>query len=180
MSLIGGKPIIIPKDVTVTLDRNTAQVKGPKGTLTQVLPLRHLEVIIAEGLATIKRTSQSLQTKANHGLVRSLLQNMVTGVTAGFTKRLELIGTGYRVQKQGSGLELSLGFSHPIVVVPKPGIVLEVEGNNFIIVSGMDKQAVGQQAAEIRSHRPPEPYKGKGIKYEDEVIRRKAGKTTAV
>jgi large subunit ribosomal protein L6 len=179
MSLIGAKPVTIKDGVTVSVNGNMVTVKGPKGELTQALPLEHINVVIADNTVTISRKSESKETKAYHGLVRSIIQNMVTGVSEGFQKKLELIGTGYRVAKQGSKIVLSLGYSHPIDYVAPAGITLDVEGNNIIIVKGSDKQVVGQVSAEIRSKRPPEPYKGKGVKYENEVIRRKAGKTAA-
>lgn len=179
MSLIGKQPITIKDQVTVTLDRNSITVKGSKGELTQALPLQDIKVEVADNQVIVTRKSDSKSARAYHGLVRSLIQNMVTGVTDGFQKRLELVGTGYRVVKQGTKLVLSLGYSHPVEVEAPHGISLEVEGNNVIIIKGFDKQAVGQIAAEIRAKRPPEPYKGKGIKYEGEQVRRKAGKTTS-
>lgn len=179
MSLIGAKPVSIKDGVTVAVNGNMVSVKGPKGELSQALPLENINVVVADQLVTVSRKSESKDTKAYHGLVRSIIQNMVTGVSEGFQKKLELIGTGYRVAKQGNKIVLSLGYSHPIDYVAPTGITLDVEGNNIIIVKGSDKQVVGQVAAEIRSKRPPEPYKGKGVKYENEVIRRKAGKTAA-
>lgn len=179
MSLIGAKPVSIKEGVSVVIDRNKVTVKGPKGELFKELPLTQIQVAVADQQVVITRKSETKQSRAFHGLVRSIIQNMVTGVTEGFEKKLELIGTGYRVVKQGSKIVLSLGFSHPVEYTAPTGITLDVEGNNIILVKGTDKQVVGQVAAEIRAKRPPEPYKGKGVKYENEVIRRKAGKTAA-
>ena len=179
MSLIGAKPVIIKEGITVAVDRNKVTVKGPKGELFEVLPLEHIKIEVADQKVVISRKSETKQTRAYHGLVRSIIQNMVTGVAEGFEKKLELIGTGYRVVKQGAKIVFSLGLSHTVEYQAPAGITLEVEGNNIIIVKGANKQVVGQVSAEIRRNRPPEPYKGKGIKYENEVVRRKAGKTTA-
>lgn len=180
MSLIGSKPVALTSDTTVSIERNTITVKGPKGELSQSLPLDTLKIQVSEDKVEVTRKNEEKQTKAYHGLVRSIINNMVEGVTKGFSKKLELVGTGYRVKKQGNSLSFSLGFSHPIEFPIPEGINLDLEGNNVVIVSGIDKQQVGQIAAEIRSLRKPEPYKGKGIRYEGEVVRRKAGKTATV
>jgi len=175
MSRIGRKPINIPAGVDVKFESGVVTVKGPKGTLTQkVHP--HMGVEIKDGVITVTRPNDLKQNRALHGLTRSLINNMVEGVVNGFTKELEVNGVGYRVQKQGSNLVMNLGYSHQVIVPEVEGIKLDAQGNK-IIVSGADKQQVGQVAAEIREKRPPEPYKGKGIKYAYEVIRRKEGKT---
>lgn len=179
MSRIGKMPIEIPKGVEVKIDNNNlAVVKGPKGTLTKQL---HKDMIInvESGVITVKRPSESKNHKALHGLTRSLLNNMIEGVTKGFEKALEVNGVGYRAQKQGKKLVLTLGYSHPVEMEEPEGITVEVPAPNKIVVKGADKQAVGEFAANIRSKREPEVYKGKGIKYENEIIRRKEGKTGA-
>ena len=176
MSRIGRSPIAIPAGVTVTLGSdNEITVKGPKGELTSKM---HPDMIIkVEGAEiTVARPSEAKEHKSLHGLTRSLINNMVIGVTEGYTKELEVNGVGYRVAKQGTQLVMNLGYSHHVFVDEIPGITLDAPAPNKIIVSGADKQVVGQIAAEIREKRPPEPYKGKGIKYVDEVIRRKEGK----
>jgi large subunit ribosomal protein L6 len=176
MSRIGRKPIPVPKSVTVTVaDGNHVTVKGPKATLTQSLPAA-MRIVQQDGTLLVERPSEAKEHKSLHGLTRSLLANMVTGVSDGFTKVLEINGVGYRAQKTGRDLTLSLGFSHPVVVTPPEGIELATGERNTIIISGADKQLVGEVAANIRGLRPPEPYKGKGVKYSDERIRRKAGK----
>ena len=176
MSRIGRKPIVIPAGVTVTMEDNIVTVKGPKGTLTQAVnPDITVEIAGAEIL--VKRPSDNKEHRSLHGLYRSLIANMVTGVTAGFKKELEVNGVGYRVAKQGKDLVMNLGYSHQVIMPEIDGITIEVPGPNKIIINGPDKQKVGQFAAEVREKRPPEPYKGKGIKYVDEVIRRKEGKT---
>lgn len=176
MSRIGNKPITVPQGVTVTVgNNNVVTVKGTKGTLTQQLP-PEMEISQEDGTLTVKRPSDSKEHRARHGLTRALLNNMVLGVSAGFQKVLEINGVGYRAQKTGKNLTLSLGFSHPVVVEAPDGIDLNTGERNTVVISGTDKQMVGEVAANIRSLRPPEPYKGKGIKYQDEVIRRKAGK----
>ncbi|MFC1653574.1 50S ribosomal protein L6 [Patescibacteria group bacterium] len=180
MSLIGLKPITIKEQVEISIEGDTVSAKGPKGELKSTLPLKNIKVEIKDKEIFVTRKSETRQIRANHGLVRSLIQNIVIGVSEGFEKKLELVGTGYRVAKQGDKLTLSLGYSHPIEYLAPEGIKLDIEGNNVIFIRGIDKQKVGQVAAEIRAKRPPEPYKGKGIKYSDEVIRRKAGKTTTV
>ncbi|TCL39549.1 large subunit ribosomal protein L6 [Anaerospora hongkongensis] len=177
MSRIGRMPIAVPQGVTVTIEANNAvTVKGPKGELTRVL---HKDMIIEKENDTlnVKRPSEEKQHKALHGLTRTLLANMVTGVTQGFSKTLEIAGVGYRASKSGTKLNLTLGFSHPVEVQPPQGINIDVPAPNKIIVSGIDKEAVGALAANIRSYREPEPYKGKGIKYEGEIVRRKVGKS---
>ncbi len=175
MSRIGRLPVEIPAGVDVKLDGNTLTVKGPKGTLTQEF---HKDMIIEvkDGAIIVTRPSENKEHKSLHGLTRSLVANMVTGVTTGFSKTLEVNGVGYRVAKQGKDLVMNLGFSHQVIMSEFDGISIEVPNPNQIIISGPDKQVVGQFAAEVREKRPPEPYKGKGIKYADEVIRRKEGK----
>ncbi len=175
MSRIGRKPVVIPEGVDVKIDGSTVTVKGPKGTLTQTF---NSEISIAkEGNEVIvTRPSDDKEHRSLHGLIRTLIANMVEGVTNGFSKELEVNGVGYRAQKQGNNLVMNLGFSHQVIVSEIPGISIEVPAPNKIIISGADKQAVGQFAAEVREKRPPEPYKGKGIKYVDEHIRRKEGK----
>jgi large subunit ribosomal protein L6 len=176
MSRIGRKPIPVPRAVTVTIaDGNVVTVKGPKATLSQSLPAA-MRIVQQDGTLVVERPSETKEHKSLHGLTRSLLANMVTGVSDGFTKVLEINGVGYRAQKTGRDLTLSLGFSHPVVVTPPEGIELATGERNTVIVSGADKQLVGEVAANIRGLRPPEPYKGKGVKYSDERIRRKAGK----
>lgn len=175
MSRIGKLPVAVPAGVTITVDSGNVTVSGPKGALTQfVLPEVNLDV--ADGNATVTRKSDQKVAKSQHGLMRALLNNMVQGVTKGFEKKLELNGVGFRVSGGGNQIELGLGFSHPVTYKAPEGITLTVE-KNIITVSGIDKQKVGQVAAEIRSLKKPEPYKGKGIKYVDETIIRKAGKT---
>ena len=175
MSRIGKKPIEIPAGVEVKLDGNSVTVTGPKGTLTQEFN-PNMEIKVESNEITVARPNDNKENRALHGLTRSLLANMVEGVTNGFSKKLEVNGVGYRVQKQGKTLNMNLGFSHPVTMDEIEGITIECPGPNEIIISGADKQKVGQFAAEIREKRPPEPYKGKGIKYADEVIRRKEGK----
>ena len=179
MSRIGRMPITVPAGVTVNVaDGNVVTVKGPKGELTRAL--RAEMIIKQEGnTITVERPSDDKLHRSLHGLTRTLLHNMVTGVTEGFKKELEVNGVGYRVAKEGKNLVMNLGFSHQVIVPEIEGITIDVPGPNKIVVSGCDKQTVGQFAAEIREKRPPEPYKGKGIKYTDEVIRRKVGKTGA-
>lgn len=177
MSRIGRTPIAVPAGVTVTIaDGNVVTVKGPLGQLTQTF---HTELSIRQEGAEllVTRPNDEKENRALHGLTRTLLNNMVVGVTKGFEKKLEIVGVGYRVEKQGTKLNLGLGFSHPVVFEEKDGIKFDVPDNTTIIVKGIDKQAVGQMAAVIRAKRPPEPYLGKGVKYSGEKIRRKAGKT---
>lgn len=177
MSRIGKMPIAIPTGVTVDIaENNKVTVKGPKGTLERVLPSEM--VIEIEGAEiTVSRPSELKKMKALHGLTRTLLANMVIGVTAGYEKHLEINGVGYRAAKSGKELNLTLGYSHPVIMTDPEGIESILDGQNKITIKGIDKEKVGQYAAEIRAKRPPEPYKGKGIKYADEVIRRKVGKT---
>ena len=176
MSRIGRMPIAIPSGVTVNVaENNNVTVKGPKGELTRALPAV-LTIKQEDGELKVERPNDEKETRALHGLTRSLLNNMVVGVTDGFQKTLEINGVGYSAAKQGKTLTLSLGYSHPVVMEDPEGITTEVKDNQ-IIVSGTSKEAVGQYAAVIREKRSPEPYKGKGIKYSDEVIRRKVGKT---
>ena len=176
MSRIGKMPIAIPAGVTVSVaENNTVTVKGPKGELTRTLPAQ-LTIKQEDGQVTVERPNDEKETKSLHGLTRALLNNMVIGVTDGYSKTREINGVGYRANKQGKTLTLSLGFSHPVVMEDPEGITTEVKDNQ-IIVSGISKEAVGQYAAVIRDKKRPEPYKGKGIKYIDEVIRRKVGKT---
>lgn len=179
MSRIGKMPVAIPAGVEVTLGKdNLVTVKGPKGTLTQQMhPAMTLKQEGAEILVT--RPNDEKENRALHGLTRALLHNMVVGVTEGYKKNLEINGVGYRAAKEGNKLVLTIGYSHPVEVAEIPGITIEVPQPNQIVISGCDKQMVGQFAAEVREKRPPEPYKGKGIKYVDEVIRRKVGKTGA-
>ena len=179
MSRIGRMPITVPAGVTVTIaDGNVVTVKGPKGELTRAL--RTEMIIKQEGdTITVTRPSDDKLHRSLHGLTRTLLNNMVIGVTDGFKKELEVNGVGYRVAKEGSNLVMNLGYSHQVIVPEIDGITIDVPSPNKIIISGCDKQMVGQFAAEVREKRPPEPYKGKGIKYSDEVIRRKVGKTGA-
>ena len=179
MSRIGRKPVIIPANVTVDIAKgNNVTVKGPKGELTRAL--RPEMIIKQEGnTITVDRPNDDKLHRSLHGLTRTLLHNMVEGVEKGFSKELDVNGVGYRCEKKGNQLVMRLGFSHEVFVDEIPGITIEVPAPNKIIIKGADKQAVGQFAAEIREKRPPEPYKGKGIKYVDEVIRRKVGKTGA-
>ena len=177
MSRIGRAPIAIPAGVTVTIaDGNVVTVKGPLGELKQTFSA-NLTIAQEENNLVVTRPNDEKENRALHGLTRTLLNNMVVGVTAGFQKKLEIVGVGYRVEKQGTKLNLGLGYSHPVVFEEQNGVKFEVPDNTTLIVEGIDKQAVGQMAAVIRSKRPPEPYLGKGIKYTGERIRRKAGKT---
>ena len=177
MSRIGKMPITVPAGVEVTIaDGNLVTVKGPKGTLTS--KFHHDMIIKQEGaVLTVSRPDEEHEHKSLHGLTRTLLHNMIVGVTEGFKKELDVNGVGYRVAKEGNKLVMNLGFSHQVIMEEIEGITIEVPGPNKIIIHGCDKQKVGQFAAEVREKRPPEPYKGKGIKYTDEVIRRKVGKT---
>ena len=177
MSRIGRAPITVPANVTVTLgEGNVVTVKGPLGTLTSTfLPVVTIDEVNGEIVVT--RANDDKEVRAVHGLTRALIANMVEGVANGYSKRLEIVGVGYRVEKQGKKLVLNLGYSHPVTFEESDGITFEVPDSNTIVVKGIDKQAVGQVAAQIREKRPPEPYLGKGIKYAGEQIRRKAGKT---
>ena len=178
MSRIGRKPIEIPKGVTVTVKEKTVTVKGPKGELIETIhPDISVEVTNQQVLVT--RKSDDSKYRALHGLWRALIQNMMTGVTAGYSKKLEIVGVGYRAEMKGTRLNLLLGFSHPILFAAPEGIKIEAPTQTSIVISGTHKQLVGLVAAKIRSFRPPEPYKGKGVKYEGEYIRRKAGKAAA-
>ena len=175
MSRIGRKPITVPAGVEVKIDGNVVTVKGPKGTLTQTFhPNMAIELNGTE--VTVTRPNDDKENRSLHGLTRTLINNMVEGVTNGFKKELEINGVGYRVQKQGTQVVMNLGYSHQVIMPEIPGITLDVPDPNHIVVVGIDKQLVGQYAAEIREKRPPEPYKGKGIKYATETIRRKEGK----
>jgi large subunit ribosomal protein L6 len=175
MSRIGRKPIPVPEAVTVELGAGSVAVKGPKGELTQSLST-DMKVEQGDGVLTVERPTDRGEHRALHGLTRSLIANMVEGVTDGFEKRLEIQGVGYRAQLKGKGLELALGYSHPVSVEPPEGIEFEVPQPTEIVVRGIDKQLVGQVAADIRKRRPPEPYKGKGIRYRGEQVARKVGK----
>ena len=177
MSRIGRMPIAIPAGVTVEVaENNKVTVKGPKGTLERVM-VPEMEIKVEDGVITVNRPNDLKRMKSFHGLTRTLLNNMITGVTSGYEKVLEINGVGYRAQKQGKKLTLSLGYSHPVEMEDPEGIETVLDGQNKITVKGIDKEKVGQYAAEIRDKRRPEPYKGKGIKYADETIRRKVGKT---
>ena len=177
MSRIGRMPIAIPAGVTVEVaENNKVTVKGPKGTLERVLPAE-MEIKVEDGSVVVTRPNDLKKMKSLHGLTRTLINNMVIGVSEGYEKKLEINGVGYRAQKQGKKLVLSLGYSHPVEMEDPEGLETVVDGTNIIVVKGIDKEKVGQYAAEIRAKRSPEPYKGKGIKYADEVIRRKVGKT---
>ncbi len=175
MSRIGRMPIAVPAGVDVKIDGSTVTVKGPKGTLTRTVS-SNITVTLDNGVITVTRPNDLKENRALHGLTRTLIANMVVGVNEGFKKELEINGIGYRAAKQGKDLVLNIGYSHDVIMPEKDGITVEVPAPNKIIISGPDKQKVGQFAAEVRGKRPPEPYKGKGIKYVDEVIRRKEGK----
>ena len=175
MSRIGKKPIPVPAGVDVTIDGTNVTVKGPKGELSKSF-YEYLTISREGDEIVVTRPDDSRTSRAMHGLTRTLINNMVVGVSTGFSKRLELQGVGYRVALKGKNLELSLGFSHPVIVEPEEGISFEVPDNTHIVVNGIDNQRVGQVAADIRAHRPPEPYKGKGIRYEGEVVKHKEGK----
>ncbi|MBU0576540.1 50S ribosomal protein L6 [Patescibacteria group bacterium] len=176
MSKIGRTPITVPQGVTVLINNQEVVVKGPRGELSvNILP--GIKVTLENDQIIVTRNNHEKQSKANHGLIRSLINNCVIGVTEGYKKTLKMIGTGYRVQQKGTGLNLQVGFSHDVEYQAPEGISFSVEGNDTINVSGISKQQVGQVAAEIRQIKKPEPYKGKGIRYEDEVVKRKQGKT---
>jgi large subunit ribosomal protein L6 len=176
MSRIGKSPITVPSGVDVTVSAGTITVKGPKGTLTRTLPTA-ITIDQNEGELTFRRPDDERENRALHGLVRSLVNNMVIGVTDGFRKELEIVGVGYRAEAQGPGaIRLALGFSHPVNVTAPDGITFEVPAPTQVVVSGIDKEVVGQVAADIRSIRKPEPYKGKGVRYQGERVLRKAGK----
>ena len=178
MSRIGKQPVPVPSDVDVTVDGLAVTVKGPKGELTREMP-EGVAITVDGDEVVVTRDSDIQDHRARHGLVRSLIANMVEGVTKGYEKKLEMVGVGYRAAKKGSDLELQVGFSHPVTVEAPEGIDFDVQDQTSITVTGIDKVVVGQVAANIRKIRPPEPYKGKGIKYVDERIRRKAGKAAA-
>jgi large subunit ribosomal protein L6 len=176
MSRVGKKPIEIPAGVTVTVNNNTVIVRGPKGELSRAFN-PDIEIKVEENVVTITRPSDAKEHRALHGTTRAVIANMVEGVSNGFSRGLELIGVGYRASKQGNKLVLNVGYSHPVEIEPETGIEIEVPANTRIIVKGIDKERVGALAANIRGVRPPEPYKGKGIRYEGEFVRRKEGKT---
>ncbi|MBI3953285.1 MAG: 50S ribosomal protein L6 [Chloroflexi bacterium] len=175
MSRIGRQPVIIPKGVEVQIQGQTVTVKGPKGTLVQTF---RPEVTLKreDGVLRVERQGDDRLSRALHGLTRSLLNNMVIGVTQAFRKELDITGVGFRAQKAGDKVSIAVGFTHPVVLAPLPGVQVDVEGGTHLVVTGADKQAVGQTAARIRAVRPPDPYKGKGIAYAGERVRRKAGK----
>ena len=175
MSRIGKMPIAIPGGVEVKVDGDVVTVKGPKGELTHTIAAP-ITVAIEDGQVLVTRPDDERDSRSLHGLTRTLIANQIIGVTEGYSKDLEVVGTGYRVAAKGQGLEFALGFSHPVFVEPPAGITFEVEGNTKLTVRGIDKQAVGEAAANIRKLKKPEPYKGKGIRYAGEVVRRKAGK----
>ena len=175
MSRIGRLPIDIPAGVTVEVSGANVAVKGPKGEL-KLTVASPIQVAIEDGQVLVTRPDDERESRSLHGLTRSLINNNIVGVTQGYTKGLEVVGTGYRVAQKGSSIEFALGFSHPVLVAPPEGITFTVEGNNKVTVAGIDKQAVGEAAANIRKIRKPEPYKGKGVRYAGEIVRRKAGK----
>lgn len=178
MSRIGKKAIVIPQGVTVSVENDKAVVKGPKGTLSvSVMP--GIIVSQKENEVLVTRSNEERETRAFHGLVRSLISGAIEGVSTGYKKTLKLIGTGYRVSAKGTGLQVTVGYSHPVDIVAVAGIKLSAEGNDTMHVEGIDKNLVGQVSANIRAIRPPEPYKGKGIRYENEVVRTKPGKTAS-
>jgi large subunit ribosomal protein L6 len=176
MSRIGRLPIEIPAGVDVTIDGPTVSVKGPRGSMSHTIPAP-LTAQVEDGNVIVSRPDDERRSKSLHGLTRTLIANQIIGVTQGYTKGLEVVGTGYRVQARGANIEFALGFSHPVLVEPPVGITFTVEGNNRLTVSGNDKQAVGEVAANIRKIRKPEPYKGKGVRYAGENVRRKPGKS---
>jgi large subunit ribosomal protein L6 len=175
MSRIGRTPVVIPSGVDVTISGREVTVRGPRGVLSMEVAVP-IEVSQADGAVTVTRPNDEGEIRALHGLSRSLIANMVTGVTEGYRKTLEIVGVGYRVQAKGEGLEFSLGFSHPVPVTPPKGITLRVESPTRFVVEGIDKQQVGEVAANIRKLRKPDPYKGKGVRYQGEQVRRKVGK----
>lgn len=178
MSRIGRKPIVIPAGVTVDIDDNFVKVKGPKGELSRQIS-KELQIERAGEELTVTRPTDGKMHRSLHGLSRTLIANMVDGVTKGFTKTLLIEGTGYRAAKAGNNLNLTLGFSHPLIVEPPKGITIEVPEQRKIVISGINKEMVGAFAAQVRGYREPEPYKGKGVRYEGEIVRRKAGKAGA-
>ena len=175
MSRIGKMPIAIPSGVEVKIEGQLVSVKGPKGSLTHNVPAP-ITVVVEDNSILVTRPDDERNSRSLHGLTRTLIANTIEGVTKGFSKALEIVGTGYRVTAKGSSIEFALGYSHPILVEPPSGISFQVEGNNKVTVVGIDKQAVGEVAANLRKLRKPEPYKGKGVRYAGEVVRRKAGK----
>ncbi|HON56047.1 MAG TPA: 50S ribosomal protein L6 [bacterium] len=177
MSRIGKKPIEIPKNVKVNIDGNSIIVEGPKGKLEKNYDSNLIEINVADGKVTVTRKNETKKARELHGLIRVLINNMLVGVDKGYSRRLEIVGVGYRATQEGKNVKLQLGFSHPVVITPPEGLTYTVEGTNAIIVSGIDKEAVGQAAVKIREIRPPEPYKGKGIRLSDEKIVIKPGKT---
>ncbi len=176
MSRIGRLPIDIPGEVTIAVDGQDVTVKGPKGEL-KLTVAKPIEVKVEENQVLVSRPDDERESRSLHGLTRTLINNNIIGVTTGYTKGLEVVGTGYRVAQKGTAVEFALGFSHPVLIEAPAGITLTVEGNNKLTVAGIDKQAVGEAAANIRKIRKPEPYKGKGVRYAGEVVRRKAGKS---
>lgn len=178
MSRIGKKPIAVPAGVEVKIDGHTVTVKGPKGTLSRTLN-EEMDIKMENNEIFVSRPNDEIKNRSLHGLTRTLINNMVVGVTQGFEKKLEIQGVGYNAQMQGKNLKLALGFSHPVIITPPEGITITTPSSVVILVSGADKEMVGQVAAEIRAWREPEPYKGKGIRYSGEYVRRKAGKTGA-
>ncbi|MDY6028673.1 MAG: 50S ribosomal protein L6 [Acidaminococcaceae bacterium] len=178
MSRIGKMPITVPAGVTVTIEDNFVTVKGPKGELSRQIN-KNMKLTLDNGVLSVERPDDEKENRAMHGLSRTLINNMVVGVTTGFSKTLEINGVGYRAAKQGNNINFTLGFSHPVVKEPPAGITFDVPAPNKIVVSGVNKEIVGAVAAEIRTLRPPEPYKGKGIRYEGEYVRRKMGKAGA-
>ena len=176
MSRIGNKPITVPDGVEVKIDGHKVTVKRPKGTLEREIH-KNISIDMADNIITVTRINDEAINRSLHGLTRTLINNMIIGVTSGYSKELQINGVGYRVQKQGNNLNLTLGYSHPVIFEAPAGITFDVPNPNTIIVNGIDKELVGQTAAVVRSKRPPEVYRGKGIKYADEVIRRKEGKT---
>lgn len=177
MSRVGLKPTEVPSDVTISIDdNNTVTVKGPKGQLVRAFHL-DMKIVLEDNVVRVERPSDSKVHRSLHGTTSSLISNMVEGVTKGYEKHLELVGVGYRASMQGKNLILTVGYSHPVEIVPEEGIEIEVAGNNKVAVKGISKERVGAVAANIRAVRSPEPYKGKGIRYEGEKVRRKEGKT---
>jgi large subunit ribosomal protein L6 len=178
MSRIGRMPVTVPKGVSVSLNGQTVSVKGPKGELSRTIH-PDMKIAVDGSTVVVTRPTEETRHKALHGLTRSLVNNMVEGVAKGYVKVLEIQGVGYKAEKKGNGLQLSLGFSHPVVYPTPAGIIFTVDNNTVLKIEGPDKELVGQVAAEIRSMRKPEPYKGKGVRYQGELVRRKAGKTGA-
>jgi len=176
MSRVGKKELVIPAGVTITNNNNTVSVKGPKGELTRTFHA-DMQIELNENVLTVARPTDNKEHRALHGTTRAILGNMVEGVTNGYARNLDLIGVGYRASKAGNKLVLNVGYSHPVEITPEEGIEIEVPANTKVIVKGIDKERVGAVAANIRQVRPPEPYKGKGIRYEGETVRRKEGKT---